>query len=97
MNEMTFGCVIYEAVNIKGGGIRAITVGQQGIVASIPPRATKQYTCPLKKVLAMGPYVSANVGINLKFKTLGVSRESTSDHFVWKATTGQWFEGAPIN
>lgn len=98
MNDMTFLCIIYDVTVVGGGGARSLSVTQGKPPVAIPPRTTRQYTCPFDRVINFAaPKLKADVAIQATFKTLGISRVSISDHFTWSALTGQWTEGVPLN
>jgi len=100
MRGTTFLCVIYNVTVQGGGGAKYLSVTEGSAPVDIPPRATRQYICPFDRALALFanvPKLKAEVAIMSRYKTLGIDRDPTSDHFTWSASTGQWTEGIPLN
>lgn len=95
---MEINCLL-KRVNFERNNVIE-NVGLEGFArqASIPRRQTIQYICPLDQVITgMGQVITARLLIMVKFKTLGIQRESQSETFNWDNVSRQWIEGEIVN
>jgi hypothetical protein len=97
VKEVKFMCLLDNATYPNNGYIDHDAFEFNAPPIILLPNKSKQYLCPINRLINVGVPLSASIRISIVYRELGGTENFTSEIFNWNVSTKEWSEGQIVS